>query len=147
MEDYKEDTFDQDNDSIGSFDDDFEDLSNLPVVAIGKRFGGHLNFAEEGTAKDLFFEMTCTCAKALYEFNVSTLCFNRQWFIEVFKESPHFTCCLTYSACQPLLSKYSVLFEKMMNALSLKVMDAENLDMLQISFEPEEDFWFRANEE
>ena len=137
------------NDDDKSFNsyDIVEKFLNQPVVAIAERFGGHLNFAEEGAAKDLFFEMTCTCAKAYAQIDATTLCFNRNWFNHVFKRGSHLPFSLTYSVCQPLLTKYSDLFVKMMNALCMKVIEIDNLTMLHISFEPMENFFVWLKDE
>ena len=105
------------------------------IVATFDRFGWFLLHAELGVAKELFVEMTYTCARAFSEIHATALCFNEFWFDFVFKEKPVRMSSLTYSACQPLLSKYSDRFQKMMAHSRLKVLDVGNLNMLKISFE------------
>ena len=145
MEGNKEDTKDPDDASIGSFDNDLEEVSNLPVVAIYDRIGGHMINAELSAAGKLFVEMTYTCARAYFESSLKNLCFNEFWFKRVFKEYPERICCLTYSACQSLLSKYSTNFERFMTISKMKLLDVDNLDMLHISFEPGEKFMHEWN--
>ena len=134
----------------GSFSDDdvsyytadaFEELSMKPVIAI---FGNHFrsqNIAEKAAAKELFCEMTFTCAKAFIDIKVKTLCFNETWFNAIFKDDQSRIFCFPYSACQPLLSKYAQMFVDAMKIMNMKVLDDDSLDMLEISFEPEGNLW------
>ena len=150
MEAKKEDTLDQDDATIVSFDEYFKDRFNRPAVAIFGMIGGHRIEAELALAKMLFIEMTYTCARAYVKIYLKDICFNELWFKETFKKCPNRICCLTYSACQPLLSKYSALFEQMMSMWWMRVKHVENLDMLHISFEPEEQLvenWIKNLEE
>ena len=105
---------------------------------------------EHAAAKELFIEMTYTCARAYCENFLKDLCFDERWFNQTFKESSNRICILSYSACQPLLSKYASIFVMMMRMSLMTVKNIDNLSMLQISFDPMnqlEESWAKSMEE
>ena len=100
--------------------------------------------SEEWAARCLFFEMAHVC-RAYHEINESAICFDEVWFKENFRDNPERVCWLTYSDCQPLLSKYPALFKEEMSQFEMKLLDVDNLNMLNISFESEESFCSKMN--
>ena len=117
-----------------------KDILDHPAKTNANLIMGKMEFEEEDVAKRLFIEMCHFCTRAYFEFKLKSMTFDKIWFNETFKNHPERVCHIAYSACQPLLSKYSALFEKTMLRFFLKLLNVDNLDMLEISFEPVKNF-------
>ena len=90
--------------------------------------------------KVLFLTMSRTCQQEFLKNEATTVSFTQDWFESKFKYDPEKKTTwffgLQYLECQHALSNHGSLFEQDMFLMGLKCLNADNLDMLKISFEP-----------